>query len=70
VFTQNFFTENATHRQNCTSFNPKRVITYNDNNGKPFLNMFRSAAQILKLRVEYLNSYATFRIPPQAETPG
>jgi hypothetical protein len=23
VFTQNFFTENAIHRQNCTSFDPK-----------------------------------------------
>jgi hypothetical protein len=48
VFTQDFFTENATHRQNCTSFNPKRVITYNVNNGKPFLNMSRSVAQIIE----------------------
>jgi hypothetical protein len=29
VFTQDFFTENATHKQNCTSFDPKRVITHN-----------------------------------------
>jgi len=28
VFTQDFFTENATHKQNCTSFDPKRVITH------------------------------------------
>ncbi|PSR46126.1 hypothetical protein C8256_13975 [Kluyvera genomosp. 2] len=46
MFTQNFFTDNAIHKQNCTSFNPKRVITYNVNNGKPFLNASRSAAQI------------------------
>ncbi|ASG63251.1 hypothetical protein CEW81_10140 [Kluyvera genomosp. 3] len=46
MFTQNFFTDNAIHKQNCTSFNPKRVITYNVNNGKPFLNVTRSAAQI------------------------
>ncbi|ABE07499.1 hypothetical protein D1890_10805 [Escherichia coli] len=46
MFTQDFFTENATHKQNCTSFNPKSVITYNVNYGKPFLNMSRSDAQI------------------------
>jgi hypothetical protein len=58
VFTQDFFTENATHRQNCTSFNPKRVITYNVNNGKPFLNMSRSVAQIIELSGEPLRNYA------------
>ncbi|PPY32384.1 hypothetical protein C3D68_02675 [Cronobacter sakazakii] len=46
MFTQDFFTENATHKQNCTSFNPKLVITHNVNNGKPFLYAARSAAQI------------------------
>nr|EGT4357992.1 hypothetical protein [Cronobacter dublinensis] len=46
MFTQDFFTENATHKQNCTSFNPKLVITYNVNNGKPFLYAARSVAQI------------------------
>ncbi|PUV37047.1 hypothetical protein CDT98_05060 [Cronobacter sakazakii] len=46
MFTQDFFTENATHKQNCTSFNPKLVITHNVNNGKPFLYAARSVAQI------------------------
>ncbi|PCQ91356.1 hypothetical protein CQA46_26380, partial [Escherichia coli] len=40
--------ENATHKQNCTSFNPKRVITHYVNNGKPFLNVSRSFAQIIR----------------------
>ncbi|AHM78827.1 conserved hypothetical protein [Klebsiella pneumoniae] len=48
MFTQDFFTENATHKQNCTSFNPKRVITHYVNNGKPFLNVSRSFAQIIR----------------------
>ncbi|CDS64606.1 hypothetical protein SPS4_13161 [Salmonella enterica subsp. enterica serovar Pullorum] len=48
MFTQDFFTENATHKQNCTSFNPKPVITYNVNYGKPFLNVSRSVAQITR----------------------
>jgi hypothetical protein len=60
VFTQNFFTDNATHKQNCTSFNPKRVITYNVNNGKPFLDMSGSAAQIPKLNAYCLHIYAAF----------
>ncbi|HBI09858.1 MAG TPA: hypothetical protein DDY57_06830 [Franconibacter pulveris] len=46
MFTQDFFTENATHKQNCTSFDPQVVITYNVNNGKPFLNVSRSNAHI------------------------
>ncbi|SAZ97339.1 conserved hypothetical protein [Klebsiella quasipneumoniae subsp. similipneumoniae] len=48
MFTQDFFTENATHKQNCTSFNPKGVITHYVNNGKPFLNVSRSFAQIIR----------------------
>ncbi|THE37539.1 hypothetical protein DJ535_14345 [Citrobacter murliniae] len=62
MFTQDFFTENATHKQNCTSFNPKRVITYNDNNGKPFLNVSRSVAQIQKFIKQRLHSYAPNRV--------
>ncbi|RFU91168.1 hypothetical protein DZA29_14625 [Citrobacter gillenii] len=62
MFTQDFFTENATHKQNCTSFNPKRVITYNDNNGKPFLNVSRSVAQIPKFISRQLHSYAPDRV--------
>jgi len=46
VFTQDFFTENATHKQNCTSFDPQAVITYNVNIGKPFLYVYRSNAHI------------------------
>ncbi|AYL66407.1 hypothetical protein CUC50_10295 [Citrobacter werkmanii] len=61
MFTQDFFTENATHKQNCTSFNPKRVITYNVNNGKPFLNVSRSVAQILLFIKQPLHSYAPDR---------
>jgi len=63
VFTQDFFTENATHKQNCTSFNPKRVITYNVNYGKPFLNVSRSVAQISPVDTEYLHSYASILKP-------
>ncbi|AUS65764.1 hypothetical protein CXP54_09160 [Escherichia albertii] len=59
MFTQDFFTENATHKQNCTSFNPKTVITYNVNYGKPFLNMSRSAAQISIRLPLFLHIYAT-----------
>ncbi|OPW99192.1 hypothetical protein BZK41_05920 [Citrobacter sp. A316] len=62
MFTQDFFTENATHKQNCTSFNPKRVITYNVNNGKPFLNVSRSVAQIPSLIKQQLHSYAPHRV--------
>ncbi|WP_233424167.1 hypothetical protein, partial [Pluralibacter gergoviae] len=51
MFTQNFFTDNATHKQNCTSFNPKRVITHNVYDRKPFLNMSRSVAQITHTKV-------------------
>ncbi|PWY11355.1 hypothetical protein DL345_17875 [Citrobacter koseri] len=58
MFTQDFFTENATHKQNCTSFNPKRVITYNVNYGKPFLNVSRSVAQIQRDIKDQLHSYA------------
>ncbi|NDO80114.1 hypothetical protein CJP72_04795 [Citrobacter sp. NCU1] len=58
VFTQDFFTENATHKQNCTSFNPSRVITYNVKYGKPFLNVSRSVAQIPKVGKVQLHSYA------------
>ncbi|ATX94528.1 hypothetical protein DN590_25360 [Citrobacter freundii] len=61
MFTQDFFTENATHKQNCTSFNPKRVITYNVNNGKPFLNVSRSVAQIPSFIKQQLHSYAPHR---------
>ncbi|ATX04918.1 hypothetical protein CU079_14130 [Citrobacter freundii] len=61
MFTQDFFTENATHKQNCTSFNPKRVITYNVNNGKPFLNVSRSVAQIPSFIKRQLHSYAPSR---------
>ncbi|AUZ66685.1 hypothetical protein C2U53_24190 [Citrobacter sp. CFNIH10] len=63
MFTQDFFTENATHKQNCTSFNPKRVITYNVNYGKPFLNVSRSVAQISPVDTEYLHSYASILKP-------
>lgn len=59
VFTQDFFTENATHKQNCTSFNPKRVITYYVNNGKPFLDGSRSLAQIIRESFDHLHIYAT-----------
>jgi len=59
VFTQDFFTENATHKQNCTSFNPKRVITYYVNNGKPFLDGSRSLAQIIRESFDRLHIYAT-----------
>ncbi|OXU12583.1 hypothetical protein B9P84_07230 [Citrobacter braakii] len=62
MFTQDFFTENATHKQNCTSFNPKRVITYNVNNGKPFLNVSRSVAQIPSSIKQQLHSYAPGRV--------
>ncbi|PSS51258.1 hypothetical protein C6560_07100 [Enterobacter sp. FS01] len=58
MFTQDFFTENATHKQNCTSFDPNRVITHNLNNGKPFLNVSRSAAQIQGLICHNLHSNA------------
>jgi len=54
VFTQDFFTENATHKQNCTSFDSQCVITYNMNYGKPFLNMSGSVAQFLQLRKQPL----------------
>jgi len=37
VFTRNFFTEDAIHKQNCTSFDPRIVITYPQINGKAFL---------------------------------
>ncbi|BFO29959.1 hypothetical protein KoxyNG13_004320 [Klebsiella pasteurii] len=59
MFTQDFFTENATHKQNCTSFNPKRVITYYVNNGKPFLDGSRSLAQIIRESFDRLHIYAT-----------
>ncbi|MBX4644517.1 hypothetical protein DOD04_15985 [Klebsiella michiganensis] len=59
MFTQDFFTENATHKQNCTSFNPKRVITYYVNNGKPFLDGSRSLAQIIRESFDHLHIYAT-----------
>ncbi|ATM91940.1 hypothetical protein C0Q87_10090 [Klebsiella aerogenes] len=59
MFTQDFFTENATHKQNCTSFNPKRVITHNVNNGKPFLNVSRSFAQIIRKSFDRLHIYAS-----------
>ncbi|AVH82021.1 hypothetical protein AL515_23030 [Citrobacter sp. FDAARGOS_156] len=62
MFTQDFFTENATHKQNCTSFNPNRVITYNVNNGKPFLNVSRSVAQITQFIKQQLHSYAPGRV--------
>ncbi|POT25010.1 hypothetical protein C3433_19650 [Citrobacter freundii] len=62
MFTQDFFTENATHKQNCTSFNPKRVITHNVNNGKPFLNVSRSVAQIPSVIKQQLHSYAPGRV--------
>ncbi|ARU83227.1 hypothetical protein A8A57_21900 [Lelliottia amnigena] len=58
MFTQDFFTENATHKQNCTSFDPKRVITYNVNYGKPFLNVSRSAAQIPAKPHNFRHTYA------------
>ncbi|HCH37983.1 MAG TPA: hypothetical protein DE191_00235 [Enterobacter sp.] len=58
MFTQDFFTENATHKQNCTSFDLNRVITYNLNNGKPFLKVSRSAAQIPRLTCHNLHSNA------------
>ncbi|QJT81226.1 hypothetical protein C0557_14645 [Kosakonia sp. MUSA4] len=58
MFTQDFFTENATHKQNCTSIDPKRVITQYVNYGKPFLNMSGSAAQILRLSKLLLHFYA------------
>lgn len=45
VFTRNFFTEDATHKQNCTSFNPESVITYSLINGKLFLNSSWDEAQ-------------------------
>ncbi|PAC10667.1 hypothetical protein CD006_16785 [Enterobacter sp. 10-1] len=63
MFTQDFFTENATHKQNCTSFNPKGVITYNVNNGKPFLNGSRSFAQNIRESFDQLHVYAPF--PPR-----
>ncbi|ARA10110.1 hypothetical protein BHF20_04430 [Escherichia coli] len=63
MFTQDFFTENATHKQNCTSFNPKSVITYNVNYGKPFLNMSRSDAQISIRLPLFLHTYATEYAP-------
>ncbi|POZ22178.1 hypothetical protein C3709_13140 [Lelliottia aquatilis] len=72
MFTQDFFTENATHKQNCTSFDPKRVITYNENYGKPFLNVSRSAAQTLMLlcyimhNCTHTNSTATGVSPPDS----
>ncbi|EAA1313960.1 hypothetical protein DPO94_08365 [Salmonella enterica subsp. enterica serovar Emek] len=59
MFTQDFFTENATHKQNCTSFNPKPVITYNVNYGKPFLNVSRSVAQITRTFTNLQHVYAT-----------
>ncbi|PAW36330.1 hypothetical protein CIL06_11710 [Pantoea vagans] len=34
------------HKQNCTSFNPRIVITYPKNNGKPFLKPWRACAHI------------------------
>ena len=58
-----FITENATHKQNCTSFNPKSVITYNVNYGKPFLNMSRSDAQISIRLPLFLHTYATEYAP-------
>ncbi|AWT17567.1 hypothetical protein DJ548_06225 [Klebsiella grimontii] len=63
MFTQDFFTENATHKQNCTSFNPKRVITYYVNNGKPFLDGSRSLAQIIRESFDRLHIYATLLAP-------
>ncbi|AUU90463.1 hypothetical protein CRX67_13825 [Enterobacteriaceae bacterium A-F18] len=58
MFTQDFFTENATHKQNCTSFDPKRVITHNVNYGKPFLKRPGSVAQILRLSIQPMHIYA------------
>lgn len=55
--------EKATHKQNCTSFNPKSVITYNVNYGKPFLNMSRSDAQISIRLPLFLHTYATEYAP-------
>ncbi len=57
------YAENATHKQNCTSFNPKSVITYNVNYGKPFLNMSRSDAQISIRLPLFLHTYATEYAP-------
>jgi len=48
VFTRNFFTEDAIHKQNCTSFDPRIVITYPQINGKAFLIDYRHAAQNLQ----------------------
>ncbi len=45
VFTQNFFTENATLIQNCTSFYSNGFITYLHINGKLFLYLDGYLAQ-------------------------
>jgi hypothetical protein len=69
VFTQDFFTENATHKQNCTSFDPKRVITYNDNYGKPFLNVSRSAAQTPISACDIMHNCMRALPPPDQSEP-